>query len=86
MSRDMVATVAASALGLGTLWRPRLGRETTQIHLARQPLQFGRQLLGVLQLNSSQFESDEAATEMVTSLLESKSWPELPPEAFEEDL
>ncbi len=46
---------------------------------------FGRQLLAVLQVKSAQFESDDAATEMVTSLLQSKAWPELPPEAFEED-
>lgn len=47
---------------------------------------FGRQVLGVLQLKSTQFETDVAATEMVTTLLQSKLWPELPPEAFEEDL
>ena len=47
---------------------------------------FGRQMLGVLQLKSSRFETDVAATELVTALLQSKSWPELPPEAFEEDL
>jgi hypothetical protein len=47
---------------------------------------FGRQLLCVLQVKSSQFESDDAATAMVTTMLESKDWPELPPEAFEEDL
>lgn len=47
---------------------------------------FGRQLLGVLQVKSTQFEPDIAATEMVTALLQSSSWPELPPEAFEEDL
>lgn len=47
---------------------------------------FGRQTLGVLQLKSTRFETDVAATEMVTALLESKAWPELPPEAFEDDL
>ncbi|MDP1793283.1 MAG: hypothetical protein Q8K63_04010 [Acidimicrobiales bacterium] len=47
---------------------------------------FGRQVLGVLQLKSTQFETDVAATELVTTLLQSKEWPELPPEAFEEDL
>ena len=47
---------------------------------------FGRQMLGVLQVKSSQFELDAAATEMVTDLLESKVWPALPPEAFQEDL
>ena len=46
---------------------------------------FGRQLLGVLQVKSTQFEPDVAATEMVTALLQSKSWPALPPEAFEDD-
>lgn len=47
---------------------------------------FGRQLFGVLQVKSLQFESDDAATELVTALLASKDWPELSPEAFEEDL
>ena len=47
---------------------------------------FGRQVFGVLQVKSSQFELDAAATEMVTDLLESKAWPALPPEAFQEDL
>lgn len=47
---------------------------------------FGRQMLGVLQLKSTRFETDIAATELVTKLLQSKSWPELPPEAFEDDL
>lgn len=47
---------------------------------------FGRQLMGVLQLKSARFESDVAATELVTILLQSKQWPELPPEAFEDDL
>lgn len=47
---------------------------------------FGRQMLGILQVKSLQFESDDAATELVTTLLQSSQWPELPPEAFEEDL
>jgi hypothetical protein len=47
---------------------------------------FGRQMLGVLQLKSSRFETDVAATELVTALLQATSWPELPPEAFEDDL
>ena len=47
---------------------------------------FGRQMLGVLQLKSTQFETDDAATEVVTALLQSPAWPELSPEAFEDDL
>lgn len=47
---------------------------------------FGRQMLGILQVKSLLFESDDAATEMVTTLLQSPLWPELPPEAFEADL
>jgi hypothetical protein len=47
---------------------------------------FGRQMLGVLQMKSTQFDIDDAATKMVTVLLQSKQWPELPPEAFEDDL
>lgn len=47
---------------------------------------FGRQVLGVLQVKSAQFEPDVAATELVTVLLQSDAWPELPPEAFEDDL
>lgn len=46
---------------------------------------FGRQMLGILQVKSQQFASDDAATELVTALLQSSAWPELPPEAFEED-
>jgi hypothetical protein len=47
---------------------------------------FGRQMLGVLQMKSSLFDIDDAATRMVTTLLQSEEWPELPPEAFEDDL
>lgn len=47
---------------------------------------FGRQMLGILQMKSDQFDIDDAATKMVTVLLQSDQWPELPPEVFEEDL
>ena len=47
---------------------------------------FGRQMLGILQMKSDQFDIDDAATKMVTVLLQSDDWPELPPEVFEEDL
>lgn len=47
---------------------------------------FGRQMLGVLQMKSDQFDIDEAATKMVTVLLQSDEWPELPPEVFEDEL
>jgi hypothetical protein len=47
---------------------------------------FGRQMLAVLQMKSSQFDIDDAATRMVTILLQSDKWPELPPEVFEDDL
>jgi hypothetical protein len=47
---------------------------------------FGEQMLGVLQMKSSLFDIDDAATKMVTALLQSDKWPELAPEVFEEDL
>lgn len=46
---------------------------------------FGRQLLGVLQVKGDDFEPDDAATELITAIFESPTWPELAPEAFEED-
>jgi len=47
---------------------------------------FGRQMMGVLQMKSNEFDIDDAATRLVTQLLQSEQWPELPPEAFEDDL
>lgn len=46
---------------------------------------YGRQVLSVLQVKSDELDADETMTQLVTTMTNSRSWPEMPLEVFEEN-